>query len=129
MKPTNAGSCNTPLTELLKAVPITHRTEWEIQWAEDGTPTGHAICPIGKHCHDAADRVTELETRLELTPESMGHDGIYARDETIRLQDKQIKELEGVLAEYKKFAERVCRGDIGNTIMFEKMLKAILDKS
>ena len=74
-------------------------------------------------------RVTELETRLELTPESNGHDGIYARDETIRLQDKRIDELEGVLAEYKKFAERVCRGDIGNTIMFEKMLKAILDKS
>jgi len=38
-------------------------------------------------------RIADLETRLELTPESAGHDGIYARDETIRLQDKRIEEL------------------------------------
>ena len=42
----------------------------------------------------AESRIADLEARLELTPESMGHDGIYARDETIRLQDKRIDELE-----------------------------------
>lgn len=51
----------TPLVEMLRSVPKTHRTEWEIQWAEDGTATGHAMSPIGKHCHAAADRIEELE--------------------------------------------------------------------
>ena len=45
----------------------------------------------------AESRIADLEARLELTPESNGHDGIYARDETIRLQDKRIEELEGAL--------------------------------
>ena len=123
-QPTNAESCNTPLTELLKAVPITHRTEWETQWAEDGTPTGHCMSPIGKHCHEAADRIAELEQELSRVRINF-ETGI----DIVKRRDKRIVELKGVLAEYKKFAERVCRGDIGNTIMFEKMLKAILDKS
>jgi hypothetical protein len=51
----------TLLVDLLRSVPIDHRTEWEIQWAEDGTPTGHSIATIGKDCHEAADRIEELE--------------------------------------------------------------------
>ena len=47
-------------------------------------------------------RVKELEARLELTPESNGHDGIYARDETIKWLDKRIDELEGVLDRINK---------------------------
>jgi len=58
-------ACKTPLIDLLRSVPITHRAEWEIQWAEDGTPTGHAMSPIGKLCHDAADRIAELEATIE----------------------------------------------------------------
>ena len=54
------------------------------------------------HIDALQDKVNELETRLELTPKSMGHDGIYARDETIRLQDKRIEELEGVLDRISK---------------------------
>ena len=53
-----------------------------------------AIADEFKRAERAESRINELEARLELTPESMGHDGIYARDETIRLQDKRIDELE-----------------------------------
>ena len=54
----------TPLVDMLRSVPRKHRTEWETQWAEDGTATGHAMSPIGKHCHDAADRIEQLEAQL-----------------------------------------------------------------
>tara|TARA_R110000851_G_scaffold98468_1_gene213104 strand:+ start:697 stop:1185 length:489 start_codon:yes stop_codon:yes gene_type:complete len=43
-------------------------------------------------------RIEELETRLEVSAEHE-HDGIFCRDETIRLQDKRIEELEGALRE------------------------------
>lgn len=51
----------TPLIDLLRNVPKDHRTQWSIQWAEDGRETGHAICPIGRLAHEAADRIVELE--------------------------------------------------------------------
>ena len=54
-------ACKTPLIDLLIDVPATLRVTWETQWAEDGTPTGHAMCPIGNLCHEAADRIAELE--------------------------------------------------------------------
>ena len=38
------------------------------------------------------------------------------------------KQLEAQLDKYKDFAERVCRGDIGNTIMFEKLVMKALEK-
>ena len=60
----NEQACATPLVDMLRSVPASHRTEWETQWAEDGTPTGHAMSPIGKHCHDAADRIADLEAEL-----------------------------------------------------------------
>ena len=43
-------------------------------------------------------RIEELETRLEVSLEHE-HDGIFCRDETIRLQDKRIEELDGALRE------------------------------
>lgn len=38
-------------------------------------------------------RIKELETRLEISYDHP-YDGIYARDETIKIQDKKIKRLE-----------------------------------
>lgn len=55
----------TPLTDLLRGVPPSHRTEWESQWAENGRPTGHTMCPVGKLMHEAADRIAELEAENE----------------------------------------------------------------
>ena len=54
----------TPLTDLLRDVPKDLRAEWPIQWSDDGRETGHTLSPIGKHCHDAADRIAELERQL-----------------------------------------------------------------
>ena len=73
--------------------------------------------------NEAESRVTELETRLELTPESHGHDGIYARDETIRLQDKQIEELEGVVSKVGAYVDGCTKMHCMPTV---HQLKAIL---
>lgn len=58
---TNAQPQQTPLIDLLRAVPKDLRSQWPIQWTEDGHETGHAMCPIGRLAHEAADRIAELE--------------------------------------------------------------------
>lgn len=50
-----------PLIELARSVPKTLHGEWEIQWAEDGTPTGHSLAPVGRYLHELADRIESLE--------------------------------------------------------------------
>ena len=52
----------TPLVDLLRDVPKNLRAEWPIQWSDDGRETGHSLAPIGKYCHDAADRIEKLES-------------------------------------------------------------------
>jgi hypothetical protein len=54
----------TPLVDLLREVPKDLRAEWPSQWAEDGRPIGHTLSPVGKHCHEAAERIAELEAQL-----------------------------------------------------------------
>jgi len=54
----------TPLTELLRMTPDDLLAEWPSQWSEDGCETGHTISPVGKHCHQAADRIDKLEQQL-----------------------------------------------------------------
>lgn len=39
-----------------------------------------------------------------------------------------LESTEARLEAYQEFAERVCRGDVGNTILLEKMLKALEQK-
>jgi hypothetical protein len=51
----------TPLTDHLRSVPANYRGQWEIQWAEDGAATGHAMSPLGRHAHEAADLIESLE--------------------------------------------------------------------
>ena len=57
----------TPLTELLRMTPDDLRAEWPSQWAEDGREIGHTMSPIGKHCHQAADRIDKLEQQLAVS--------------------------------------------------------------
>lgn len=59
-------ACETPLVDLLREIPKYHRTEWETQWFEDGTPSGHAMCPIGRDAHRAADTIESLEKELSV---------------------------------------------------------------
>lgn len=53
--------CEIPLSDLARNVPIDLRGEWEIQWAEDGTPTGHEMAPVGAYVHRLADEIARLE--------------------------------------------------------------------
>ena len=54
-----------PLVELLRGIPSALRGEWVTQWSEDGFETGHAMAPVGMYCHQAADRIAELEKVAE----------------------------------------------------------------
>lgn len=69
------------LVDLLRDIPCDYRGEWPIQWAEDGTPTGHAMYPIGLLAHKAADRIAELEQPWipvsERLPENAGGNPLY----------------------------------------------------
>jgi hypothetical protein len=51
----------TPLVDLLRGVPKDHRTQYESQWREDGSPTGHTLCPVGRLMHEAADEIERLK--------------------------------------------------------------------
>lgn len=59
----NDQASATPLVELLRSIPKDLRAEWEIQWFEDGTPSGHAMAPVGKHAHDAAEQIKQLQSK------------------------------------------------------------------
>lgn len=58
------GTCQTSLMELVRGVPKDLRGEWEIQWFEDGTPSGHAMAPVGKYLHEQADEIERLQLAL-----------------------------------------------------------------
>lgn len=51
-------ACEVPLIEQLRSIPVNYRTCREIQWAEDGTPTGHQFIPVGYMMHKAADELS-----------------------------------------------------------------------
>lgn len=51
----------TPLPELLRDVPRDYRAEWPFQFWPDGTPSGHAMAPVGLYCHRAADEIDRLK--------------------------------------------------------------------
>lgn len=68
------------IIEKLRSVPNEHRSCVAIQWAEDGTETGHRFIPVGYMMHEAADALESA--------------------------DKRIAELEAQLSECQKDAER-----------------------
>lgn len=54
-----------PLVEQLRSIPVDYRTCREIQWAEDGTPTGHQFIPVGYMMHRAADELSAARRDAE----------------------------------------------------------------
>lgn len=54
------GACEIPLVEKLRSVPKDYRTVVAIQWAEDGTETGHRFIPVGYMMHEAAGEIEAL---------------------------------------------------------------------
>jgi hypothetical protein len=60
----NQQCSQTPLVELLREIPIGQRISWECQWAEDGSATGHAMCPVGELAHRAATQIDFLKVMV-----------------------------------------------------------------
>ena len=52
-------ACETPIQELLRAVPRGQRLELEI------APTHHRLIPVGVHCHKAADVIDKLTEKIK----------------------------------------------------------------
>ena len=53
-----------PIEEMLRGIPQDHRICIPFQWAEDGRETGHHYIPVGRHVHQAADKITALRKQL-----------------------------------------------------------------
>lgn len=66
------GACDVPLVEKLRSVPKDYRTAVAIQWAEDGTETGHRFIPVGYMMHEAADEIEALRYSLRLDEDLIG---------------------------------------------------------
>lgn len=54
----NSQAAQVPLVELLRGVPKDHRVWFELGYCH------HQHIPIGKYCHEAADHIAALESRL-----------------------------------------------------------------
>lgn len=61
-------AAQTPLVELLRAIPVGYRAEWT---DPDGVQATH-YAPIGRYCHEAADR-------LSRTPHPVAAEGLIER--------------------------------------------------
>lgn len=55
----------TPILELARGVPKDLRAQWESQWREDGTPTGHTMAPVGRYVHELVDMIEELQAEVD----------------------------------------------------------------
>ena len=61
-----------PFDEQLRTIPKDLRAAFAIQWAADGTETGHRFIPIGYMAHKAADTILALRARVEELEREMG---------------------------------------------------------
>lgn len=51
-----------PFIEQLRSIPKEYRVCRAIQWAQDGSETGHQFIPVGFMMHRAADEIERLST-------------------------------------------------------------------
>lgn len=92
----------TPLVDLLRSIPIDFRAQWPIQWFEDGTPSGHASSSVGKHAHDAAEQIEQLQAALT---------------ELVRLKDLRDKGFENNDALKKYREEKPLAWDVARKVL------------
>ena len=102
-----------PIEELLRGVPQDHRICIPFQWAEDGRETGHHYIPVGRHVHQAADKITAL--REELTKCKVA---LADRDSAWRLY-KEAREAE------VQQASRADEAVTKNAVLREKLVQAL----
>lgn len=53
---TDNGPCDVPLIELLRKIPNHTVLQWEYS-----VPLTHCQSPVGRYCHQAADKIEQLE--------------------------------------------------------------------
>jgi hypothetical protein len=97
----------TPLIDLLREVPKDHKTEWEIQWGEDGWPTGHSMCPIGYLTHKAVDLLEAQAVEIDELQGLSAQDKhiVISLKEVNKAQAAQIERLNQMLANVRLIAE------------------------
>ena len=85
----------TPLLELARSVPKDLRGEWEIQWADDGRPTGHSMAPVGKYLHDMADEIDVLRHKLVAEKAIREHQAkrIETLEAALRRQSRRLRQV------------------------------------
>lgn len=89
-----------PLTEQLRSIPADYRTCRAIQWASDGTETGHQYIPVGYMMHRAAAELDALRERCEGLQGQLSHKDriIVEADNAISLTLKRAESAEAQLA-------------------------------
>ncbi len=97
-------ACETPLLELAKSVPEDLRAEWPIQWWEDGTPSGHAMAPVGRYVHDLVAEIERLTAELESMRKCRDHYWDAAENQLARSRRRK-KEVERLTAENERLRE------------------------
>jgi len=65
--------CEAPFIEQLRSVPIDYRTCVAIQWATDGSETGHRFIPVGYMMHEAAEQIERLRLQRDSWKEVAEH--------------------------------------------------------
>jgi chromosome segregation ATPase len=100
----------TPLIDLLRNVPKDFRASWESQWADDGTPTGHTMSPVGQLCHEAAERLAELEAERDDYKDRWEQTGCTrhgAMEAAIKVNKELLKENAELKCEWMKALRKI----------------------
>ena len=99
-----------PIEELLRGIPQDHRICIPFQWAEDGRETGHHYIPVGRHVHQAADKITSLREQLA--------EAIVVRDRSItRMVEMAEPGFIGAFAAKDRAVERAKKADAENAAL------------
>jgi hypothetical protein len=115
-----------PLVELARTIPKDLRAEWEIQWAEDGTPTGHSMAPVGRYIHELLDALEAKDKQIDALTQLAQARGIAASEAEARIAELEkalmccgdARGIEGMEYEHRiaelesrvdMYAEKVCK--------------------
>ena len=91
-------TCETSIIELARSVPKDYRAEWEIQWFDDGTPSGHAMAPVGRYLHDMADTLESLLADRDrwkklASDQDDTQDILHTKNVELRKENKVLREV------------------------------------
>ena len=94
-------ACETPLTELLRAIPSDYRASIPTQWSEGGLEIGHSLIPVGYLMRKAATKIDLLTEELENLVCEAGYLSSHEIDGGA--PDNRWKDMRDALASAEKF--------------------------